>query len=143
MDTLDDWFPYREYRPHQREMLNIVASVARDGGIAMIDAPTGSGKSSVVRLVAGEDIPHNGTVRLTSGLVISYVPQDTSFLRGDLMEFAKYEGVDASLFLTILRKLDFPRVQFEKDMRSFSAGQRKKVLLAKKLVRARAPLCLG
>ena len=54
MDTLDDWFPYREYRPHQREMLEVAASVARDGGIAMIDAPTGSGKSSVVSALLAE-----------------------------------------------------------------------------------------
>jgi len=54
MATLDDWFPYREYRPHQREMLDLAASVARDGGIAMIDAPTGSGKSSVVSALLAE-----------------------------------------------------------------------------------------
>ncbi len=35
--------------------------------------------------------------------------------------------------MTILRKLDFPRVQFEKDMRDFSGGQKKKALLAKTL----------
>ncbi|BBL67738.1 hypothetical protein MchiMG62_09190 [Methanoculleus chikugoensis] len=54
MDSLDDWFPYREYRPHQREMLELAASVARDGGIAMIDAPTGSGKSSVASALLAE-----------------------------------------------------------------------------------------
>ena len=54
MESLDDWFPYREYRPHQREMLEVAASVARDGGIAMIDAPTGSGKSSVVSALLSE-----------------------------------------------------------------------------------------
>ena len=54
MDALDDWFPYREYRSCQREMLDLAASVARDGGIAMIDAPTGSGKSSVVSALLAE-----------------------------------------------------------------------------------------
>ena len=54
MDSLDDWFPYQEYRPHQREMLEVAASVARDGGVAMIDAPTGSGKSSVVSALLAE-----------------------------------------------------------------------------------------
>ena len=49
------------------------------------------------------------------------------------MEYARHEGIDISLFFTILRKLDFPRVQFEKDMRDFSSGQRKKVLLARSL----------
>ena len=54
MDTIDTYFPYSEYRPGQRHMLEVAATVVRDGGIAMIDAPTGSGKSSVVAsLLAG------------------------------------------------------------------------------------------
>jgi len=54
MDTIDSYFPYAEYRPGQRHMLEIAAQVARDGGIAMIDAPTGSGKSSVVASLLAE-----------------------------------------------------------------------------------------
>lgn len=48
MDGLDAWFPYDSYRPYQREMLELGANCAEIGGVAMIDAPTGSGKSSVV-----------------------------------------------------------------------------------------------
>jgi DNA excision repair protein ERCC-2 len=54
MDTIDTFFPYTEYRPGQRHMLEVVAQVAREGGIAMIDAPTGSGKSSVVAPLLAE-----------------------------------------------------------------------------------------
>jgi DNA excision repair protein ERCC-2 len=54
MDTIDTYFPYSEYRPGQRHMLEVAATVARDGGIAMIDAPTGSGKSSVVASLLSE-----------------------------------------------------------------------------------------
>ena len=54
MDTIDTFFPYSEYRPGQRHMLEVAATVARDGGIAMIDAPTGSGKSSVVASLLAE-----------------------------------------------------------------------------------------
>ena len=93
----------------------------------------GCGKSSIVKLLAGENIPHGGTLRLASGLIVSYVPQDTSFLAGETATFASSTNIDLSLFMTILRKLDFPRTQFEKDMRTFSAGQRKKVLIAKSL----------
>ncbi len=98
-----------------------------------VKGANGSGKSSLLKLVCGEDIPHRGRLSLASGLVISYVSQDTSHLRGGLREFAGQEGVDESLFLAILRKLDFARSQFEKDMAQFSAGQKKKVLLAKSL----------
>lgn len=41
--------------------------------------------------------------------------------------------MDRSLFLAILRKMGFPRVQFEKDLADYSAGQKKKLLLARSL----------
>jgi len=93
----------------------------------------GSGKSSLLKLICGESIPHSGTVTVASGLIISYVPQDTSFLTGSLDAYAAEQGIDVTLFKTILRKLDFARVQFEKDMRDYSAGQKKKALIARSL----------
>ena len=62
-----------------------------------------------------------------------YVPQDTSYLCGTLSEFAEENNLDESLFKAILRKMDFERVQFEKDIKDFSGGQKKKVLIAKSL----------
>ncbi len=93
----------------------------------------GAGKSTLLKLVCGEDIPHGGVLRLASGLNVSYVPQDASGLEGDLSAFAAASGIDETLFKTILRKLDFSRPQLEKDMGSYSAGQKKKVLLARSL----------
>lgn len=72
-------------------------------------------------------------VELGSGVIISYVPQDTSYLEGTLTEFADQYKLEASLFKAVLRKMDFERIQFEKDMSEFSEGQKKKVLLAKSL----------
>jgi len=93
----------------------------------------GSGKSSVLKLICGENVPNTGNVDVGSRLIISYVPQDTSFLTGDLSKYAQEQGIDETLFKAILRKLDFSRVQFEKDMRDYSAGQKKKVLIAASL----------
>ena len=116
----------------------------------------GSGKSSVIREIlktahkeAREDsqeaqadclergagclIRLSGEISLPSDLKISYVPQDASFLRGDLTAFARAQGADLSLFLAVLRKLDIPRELFYKPMEQYSEGQKKKVLLAKSL----------
>lgn len=93
----------------------------------------GSGKSSIIKLICGEAIPYSGRFRKGSQLQISYVSQDTSHLQGDLTDYARAHGIDESLFKAILRKLDFSRVQFEKDMSAFSGGQKKKVLIARSL----------
>ena len=47
--------------------------------------------------------------------------------------FAEARGIPVTLFLTILRKLGFPRAQFEADLGAFSDGQKKKALLAASL----------
>ena len=99
----------------------------------MIDGKNGSGKSSLLKLLSNDPTEHTGTVTIGSGLVISYVPQDTSHLNGTLSEFAERNALDESLFKAVLRKMDFERVQFEKNMRDFSGGQKKKVLIAKSL----------
>lgn len=93
----------------------------------------GSGKSSLIKLICGENIPYTGTFKKASQLKISYVSQDTSHLRGNLADYARDNVIDESIFKATLRKLDFSRVQFEKDMSDFSGGQKKKVLIAKSL----------
>nr|WP_122011692.1 ATP-binding cassette domain-containing protein [Maliibacterium massiliense] len=105
----------------------------RQGERLALCGGNGSGKSSVLKLLLGQSVPHSGTLQCASGCKISYVAQDTSFLQGTLHAYAQARGLDESLLLTILRKLDFARVQFEKDMSAFSAGQKKKVLLAASL----------
>ena len=111
---------------------NVSFSVERGDRIALC-GPNGSGKSSLLKLLLGKDIPYSGNVYRGSGLQISYVGQDASWLFGSLSDYAQEQKIDESLFKAILRKLDFSRTQFEKDMSDFSAGQKKKVLLARSL----------
>ncbi|MCL2253061.1 MAG: ABC-F type ribosomal protection protein [Lachnospiraceae bacterium] len=93
----------------------------------------GSGKSSIIKLICGEAISYSGELMKGSQLKISYVSQDTSHLKGNLSDYAIENDIDESIFKAILRKLDFSRVQFEKDISTFSGGQKKKVLIAKSL----------
>lgn len=110
-----------------------VTFTIQQGERIALDGKNGSGKSSLLKLLIGESIEHTGTIERGSGLVISYVPQDTSHINGRLSDYAQDNSLDESLFKAILRKMDFKRIQFEKDMQDFSAGQKKKVLIAKSL----------
>lgn len=129
----------------ERRIFENLSFELKSGDIIALAGRNGCGKSSIIKAAArlagcdmhgAADVPYTGLLKLPSGVTASYVPQDTSFLRGMAADYARRMGADISLFLTILRKMDFPRVQFEKDMQSYSAGQRKKVLLA-------ASLCQG
>lgn len=108
---------------------NISFRVDQGDRIAL-QGPNGCGKSSILKLLMGEQIPYSGQLWRGSGLKISYVSQDTSALSGKLSDLARERGIDESLFLAMLAKLDVPKIQMEKDMSALSAGQKKKVLLA-------------
>ena len=110
-----------------------VSFTVRQGDRIALRGKNGSGKSSVLKLLCGENLPFSGTLEKAPNLLISYVPQDTSFLKGSLADYAEACGIDGDLFRAILRKLDFSRDQFEKDMAVFSGGQKKKVLIARSL----------
>jgi len=112
---------------------NNVSFTVNQGERIALCGKNGSGKSSLLKLICGEDLTYSGEFQHGENLVISFVPQDTSFLMGNLSDFAATHHLDESLFKTILRKLDFSREQFEKNMEEFSSGQKKKVLLARSL----------
>lgn len=122
-----------EVRYEDRTICSPVTFNIQSGDRVFIEGKNGSGKSSLLKLLMGDLIEHNGRVTVGSGLVISYVPQDTSYLAGTLADFSEKNNLDESLFKAVLRKLDFDRIQFEKDMKEFSGGQKKKVLIAKSL----------
>ena len=91
----------------------------------------GSGKSSIIKLIMGENIPHSGYIKKIGN--ISYISQDTAFLKGYLGEFAKVENIDIEDLKRTLIKLGFKNTQFEKEINDWSQGQKKKLLIAKSL----------
>ena len=104
-----------------------------DGDRIQIKGKNGSGKSSLIKLLLGEDISYKGELYVQSNLKMSYVSQETSSLSGSLSNFIKNNDLDESLFKAVLRKMDFEREQFNKSIDSYSEGQKKKILLAKSI----------
>ena len=118
----------------EKSVCRDVSFELRNGMQLALKGGNGCGKSSILKKILGEEIESRGEVFAASNLVISYVPQDVSGLSGGLLDYARERELTVHLFLALLRKLDFPRVQFEKDMSCYSEGQKKKVALAASLL---------
>ena len=115
-----------------KEILHDLSISLRNGEILALTGKNGCGKTTVIKALTGERSPLNGEIHLASGLILSVVPQQAS-LSGTLRDYIDGNGIDETLFKTILRKLNFAREQFDKPMEAYSAGQQKKVLLARSL----------
>ncbi|WP_018143574.1 ribosomal protection-like ABC-F family protein [Alloscardovia criceti] len=98
-----------------------------------LSGKNGSGKSSLFKLLMGQKIHYAGIAEIGQDLKISYVPQDVSELQGPLSGYAALRNIDDSLLRTILRKMDFERDLFSKNMEDLSEGQKKKILIAASL----------
>jgi len=117
----------------ERKICEGVSFNIQSGDRIALCGKNGSGKSSIVKLILGESIPYQGVIRIGSRLKISYISQSTYGLAGDLTDYARGYGIDHTLFKTILRKLDFSRDMFAMNIKDFSDGQKKKVMIARSL----------
>ena len=119
----------------------IVVNGREQGDRAALHGENGCGKTTLIKVLLQKagiggplTVQETGVCETASGLVISYVNQDTSQLRGDIPAFCEKRMLDRSLFCAILRQLDLDRVQFVKRLEDYSEGQKKKVLLAASLL---------
>ena len=115
----------------------------RQGERVFLHGKNGCGKSTFIKsilqhsgMIEKEGFEEEGSVTLASGLEISYIHQDTSFLTGNIKDFCAKRQLDESLFCAILRQLDMERTQFTKNMEDYSEGQKKKVLIAASLLQS-------
>ena len=115
------------------EILSNINFTVNSGDRLFLIGKNGTGKSSLLKLIMGENINYKGNVNIGKNLKISYVFQDVSNLKGSLKDYINKFNINETLFKTILRKLDFSRDMFDKNLETYSQGQKKKVLISKSL----------
>lgn len=147
-----------KYDDSQAFVFNDLSFELRQGERIFLNGKNGCGKSSLIKSIlmhiaevkqespkmhtaaaAHQESPkmnitERGMMQVASNLTVSYINQDTSFLKGSIRNFCSGRNLDESLFCAILRQLDMERIQFTKNMEDFSEGQKKKVLIAASLL---------
>ena len=130
------------YKNSDNAVLNGLTFDVRNGDRIALAGQNGCGKSTLIKRILQNtgidtelgEFTENGICETASGLVISYICQDTSFLKGSVWDFCEEKRIDRTMFGALLRQLDLERVQFTKNMENFSEGQKKKVLIASSLL---------
>lgn len=130
------------YAKAERPLFSGLAFDVERGERIAVHGENGCGKSTLMKLFlwkagameALAGLVETGVCETASGLVISYVSQDTSMLKGGISEFCFARNLEERRLCAILRQLDMERVQFSKNLEDYSEGQKKKVLLAASLL---------
>ena len=112
-----------------------ISFTLQQGARIALAGANGTGKSSILRSICGLSTALKGEISIAGNMTISYVPQSTDGLCGDLRAFLADRALDETLFKAILRNMDFGREQFDKDLSELSRGQKKKILLAQSLAK--------
>lgn len=130
------------YEDAEKPVFTGLSFDVKRGDRVVVSGKNGSGKTTLIRKILQKckvdavplSVAEMGICEAAANLVVSYVGQETSGLKGSIPNFCKEHHLDMSLFCSILRQLDFGREQFLKNIENYSEGQKKKVLLAASLL---------
>ena len=118
---------------NDQAIFNPISFEVNNGDRIAIVGKNGVGKSSILKLILGENLEHNGEIKVANELKISFVSQTTEDLKGDLKSFAYENQIDESLFKAMLIKMGFSQSDFDSNIQDMSEGQKKKVLIGKSI----------
>lgn len=117
----------------EKAIFSPISFEIKNGDRIAIVGKNGMGKSSILKLILENEIQYDGELKIANDLKISYVPQSTENLKGNLKTFAQKNNIDESIFKAMLSKMGFSKNDFDTDIKDMSEGQKKKVLIAKSI----------
>jgi len=116
-----------------REIFKPISFEIKNGDRIAISGKNGIGKSSILKLMMGQEIDYVGEIKVANNLTISYVSQNTEDLKGSLKEFMVQNRIQESIFKAMLSKMGVSSFEFDKRIEEMSEGQKKKILIAKSI----------
>jgi len=116
-----------------REIFKPISFEIKNGDRIAISGKNGIGKSSILKLMMGQEIDYVGEIKVANNLTISYVSQNTEDLKGSLKEFMEQNRIQESIFKAMLSKMGVSSFEFDKRIEEMSEGQKKKILIAKSI----------
>jgi len=121
------------------DVFSDLSGVLRTGDKIGLVGPNGAGKSSLVRLIAGRDVPDGGTLARAREQRLGYLAQDAAENGEQTLEATFAEAVTRGVaqeweMRATLNHFDFAESELGRPLREFSGGQRTRALLARTLL---------
>ena len=93
----------------------------------------GTGKSTLLKMIAGEETPEKGQVVRQNGLKIAYVPQNPVFPEGASVKEFAFADAGADQWLVESNLMELGITDTNQKIEHLSGGQKRRVVLAKTL----------
>lgn len=93
----------------------------------------GTGKSTLLKMIAGEEEPDSGQIIRQNGIRIAYLPQNPAFPAGATVASYALEGNSDTDWIVQSNLTKLGITEYEKKMEHLSGGQKRRTALAKTL----------